>query len=929
MTTGANPAVLFANYTQRPKQGSDALWLALRVAVLLLALGEIALLFLKPALGLALFWAVAVPCLPGLWAIAPGLWRQVCPMAFVNQLPRQLGVEVQRALPASARYWSYLVAVALLVAMVALRRPLLNGEGWATGAMCAAALALALVGGLVFKGRSGWCGTFCPLAPVQRSHGQAPVFVVRNGYCPTCVGCQKNCMDFNPRAAIHGDLADNDARHATQRLWFMAMLPGLIVGYYTLGGVLQQGGLGPYFVALAASMCVTAGLFLGLRALFATTTYRMASVFGVAALLLYYVWAGPVLVGGVVAAAALPPAPDWLVLASRFIGLPIVWGVWRASLAGERAYQALERGDSVRIDDSRLKGGGAAGAAGSAGAIEILERRSGKRFTAANDKTLLESMEAAGVPIEFGCRSGLCGADPVGIVEGHEHLDEPGADEAATLKRLGLTGRARLACCTRANKAHDGPLTIDCDARSVPPRASAEPAAPKIDRALEAGIKRVVIVGNGVAGMTVAEALRDASPSVAIDVIAGEPHHFYNRMSLGRVVYNRQAMQGMYLLPDTWYAEHRITVWLNTVAAGIDRARRVVLLGTGETLPYDRLVLATGANATLPAPQYQDCSNAFVLRSAAHAQAIRAMVQQARSRRAVVIGGGVLGVEAAEALHHLGLEVTLVHRGMRLMDRQVDADGAQRLTAFLENSGITVLTGARLAQFEIEGGRVRAMHLEDGRRIEGEVYVACAGVTPDTALARAAGLAVGRGVKVDARMATDDPAIFAVGDVAEPAMHGPMGLWPVAVQQGRIAADALLERDAAGGADAPGTAGSASAADSSATSAPSAAATSAAAPATSAEAPRIVLQLKSEGIDLRSFGDVEAVPEGAEVLTADPADVAWWRLVLAQGRPVSAVYVGPPGTSQALTRALQAGADLTACLAALRQRKLDLTAVAA
>jgi len=903
MSTGANPAVLFANYTQRPKQGSDALWLALRVAVLALALGEIALLFLKPALGLALFWTVAVPCLPGLWAIAPGLWRQVCPMAFVNQLPRQLGVEVKRALPASARYWSYLVAVALLVAMVALRRPLLNGEGWATGAMCAAALALALVGGLAFKGRSGWCGTFCPLAPAQRSHGQAPVFVVRNGYCPTCVGCQKNCMDFNPRAAIHGDLADNDARHATQRLWFMAMLPGLIVGYYTLGGVLQQGGLGPYFVALAASMCLTAGLFLGLRALFATTTYRMASVFGVAALLLYYVWAGPVLVGGVVAAAALPPAPDWLVLASRFIGLPIVWGVWRASLAGERAYQALERGDSVRIDDSRLKAGGGGGAA-RGGAIEILERRSGKRFTAANDKTLLESMEAAGVPIEFGCRSGLCGADPVGIVEGHEHLDEPGADEAATLKRLGLTGRARLACCTRAR----GPLTIDCDARSVPPRASAEPAAPKVDRALAAGVKRVVIVGNGVAGMTVAEALRDASPSVAIDVIAGEPHHFYNRMSLGRVVYNRQAMQGMYLLPDTWYAEHRITVWLNTVAVGIDRAQRIVQLGTGETLAYDRLVLATGASAALPAPQYKDCSNAFVLRSAAHAQAIRAMVQQARSRRAVVIGGGVLGVEAAEALHHLGLEVTLVHRGARLMDRQVDADGAQRLTAFLENSGITVLTGARLAQFEIEGGRVLAMHLEDGRRIEGEIYVACAGVTPDTALARAAGLAVGRGVKVDARMATDDPAIFAVGDVAEPSVPGPAGLWPVAVLHGRIAAEALLDpvAPARPGAAAP-----------------------AAAPTAAAEAARIVLQLKSEGIDLRSFGDVEAVPESAEVLTADPADVAWWRLVVKDGRALGAVYVGPPGTSQALTRALQAGADLTACLAALRQRRLDLSALAA
>jgi NADPH-dependent 2,4-dienoyl-CoA reductase/sulfur reductase-like enzyme/ferredoxin len=906
MSTGANPAVLFANYTQRPRQGPDALWMALRIAVLALAAGEIALLFLEPALGLALFWTAAVPCLPGLWAVAPGLWRQVCPMAFLNQLPRTLGFGPTRSLPASARYWSYFIAVALLVAMVALRRPLLNSAGWATGAMCAAALGLALLGGLVYKGRSGWCGTFCPLAPVQRSHGQAPIFIVRNGYCPTCVGCQKNCLDFNPRAAIHGDLADNDARHSTQRLWFMAMLPGLIVGYYTADGLLKQAGTGAYLAALAASLCATAGLFLLLRAVFATSTYRMASVFGVAALLLYYAWAGPVLVNGIASLAG--GVPDGVLLfASRFIGVPIVWGVWRASVAGEQAYRALERADAVRIDESRLKPAEGAGTARGT-VIEIHERRSGKRFTTAPDKTLLESMEAAGVPIEFGCRSGLCGADPVGIVEGHEYLDEPGADEAATLRRLGLTGRARLACSARANCKHTGPLTIDCDARSVPPREATTPATPPVDRALESGVQRVVIVGNGVAGMTVAETLREASPSVEIDVIAGEPHHFYNRMALGRVIYARQAMQGMTLLPDAWYAERRINVWLNTVAVGIDREQRRLRLGTGETLPYDRLVLATGASAATPSPRYEECANAFVLRSAAHAQAIRAAVQQAPSRRAVVIGGGVLGVEAAEALHHLGLQVTLVHRGPRLMERQLDPEGAQRLAGYLENCGIAVLTGAKTEHFERDeppaapAARLRAIRFSDGRRLEGDVFVACAGVQPNLALAAEAQLEVARGVKVNAHMATSDPAIFAVGDVAERPTSGPTGLWPVAVQQGRIAAEALLA------AAAPDVASTASPA------------------LPGSEAAPIVLQLKSEGIDLRSFGDIEAPPGDAEVLCADPADVAWWRLVVRHGRCIAAVYVGPPGTAQVLTRAIQVGADLSAALAALRQHRLELEA---
>ena len=191
--------------------------------------------------------------------------------------------------------------------------------------------------------------------------------------------------------------------------------------------------------------------------------------------------------------------------------------------------------------------------------------------------------------------------------------------------------------------------------------------------------------------------------------------------------------------------------------------------------------------------------------------------------------------------------------------------------------------------------------------MEGEIFVACAGVKPNVSLAREAGLAVGRAIKVDERMATDDPAIFAVGDAAEPPTYGPAGLWPVAVLHGRIAAEALLA--------APASEGSAPAAQTAQTA--------------SAEAARIVLQLKSDGIDLRSFGDIQAVPEGAEVLCGDPADVAWWRLIVREGRIVAAVYVGPPGTSQALTRALQSGADLSACLPALRQRRLVLAAEAA
>ena len=113
---------------------------------------------------------------------------------------------------------------------ISLRVPLLNHNGTVVGLGLVTVLLLAFAGGSVFKGRSGWCGTFCPLAPIQRTYGQAPLIVVKNGYCNPCVGCQKSCYDFNPRAAVFSDIYDEDPRHAAQRRLFMALLPGLGAG---------------------------------------------------------------------------------------------------------------------------------------------------------------------------------------------------------------------------------------------------------------------------------------------------------------------------------------------------------------------------------------------------------------------------------------------------------------------------------------------------------------------------------------------------------------------------------------------------------------------------------------------------------------------------------------------------------------------------
>jgi NAD(P)H-nitrite reductase large subunit len=333
--------------------------------------------------------------------------------------------------------------------------------------------------------------------------------------------------------------------------------------------------------------------------------------------------------------------------------------------------------------------------------------------------------------------------------------------------------------------------------------------------------------------------------------VTDEAHHFYNRMAIGRMIYGRSAMEGLFLLPDEWYAAKRIEVWRNTLAVSIDRQARSVRLGTGEALPYDRLIFATGARSALPTPGYASFSNAYVLRSANDALEIRARIQRHDVRKAVVLGGGVLGVEAADALHKLGLDVTILQRSGRLMDRQLDDIGALKLTQYLDAIGIRTRTRAAVEEFVGEGA-IREVRLADGERISGDLFVASIGLTPNAELARACGLEVGRGIKVNDRMQTSDPAVFAIGDVAE-CPGAPGGLWPVAAAQARIAVTALL-----GGED-------------------------------SYRNPPVLLQLKCEGIDLRSYGDIEP-REGDRVLCADQDQDVWWKLILRDGKLVGAVF---------------------------------------
>ena len=304
---------------------------------------------------------------------------------------------------------------------------------------------------------------------------------------------------------------------------------------------------------------------------------------------------------------------------------------------------------------------------------------------------------------------------------------------------------------------------------------------------------RVVVVGFGMVGARLVDELERRDPDGALDVtvLGAEEYEPYNRVLLSDVVAGRTEVAAIGMpLPAG-----RARVLRGVAAAGIDRAARVVLADDGTAHPYDRLVLATGSRARVPdLPGLEHLpAGVHTLRTLDDAREIVAATLNAP--RAVVVGGGVLGVEAALGLAARGLQVALVHGAATPMDRQLDAGAGQVLAAALEAAGVRVVAGARPAEVLVVGGRAVGVRLARGAEGPGEVLAAglvvlACGTAPDVALAAAAGLTVDRGVVVGHDLASvDDPHVHAVGDCAQPP-EGSRGL----VAEGWDQARRLAER---------------------------------------------------------------------------------------------------------------------------------------
>lgn len=270
-------------------------------------------------------------------------------------------------------------------------------------------------------------------------------------------------------------------------------------------------------------------------------------------------------------------------------------------------------------------------------------------------------------------------------------------------------------------------------------------------------MRKLVMIGNGMAATRLAEKLVSMAPHrFAITIVGDEPHSAYNRILLSPVLGGEKSFNQTRLQPEGWYAEHGITLCCGETALAVNVETRQVITDT-RTLAWDELVFTCGSSPFLPPLPGIDLPHVFAFRTQADVEAILAAPGEA-----VVIGGGVLGVEAAAALRQRGDNVTLVHRSDRLMEQQLDPQAAALLTQRLMARGIACELNASIARIDPQ-----AVVLNDGRRIAARRVVMATGVRPNIALAQRAGLACQRGIVVDRQLATAVPGVSAIGECCE------------------------------------------------------------------------------------------------------------------------------------------------------------------
>ena len=364
----------------------------------------------------------------------------------------------------------------------------------------------------------------------------------------------------------------------------------------------------------------------------------------------------------------------------------------------------------------------------------------------------------------------------------------------------------------------------------------------------------LIVIGNGMAAARLVDELaRRALGRYAVAVIGEEPRLAYNRVLLSALLADEVGFDDIELRPARWWRDRGVTLRYGVRATAVDAAARNVTLAGGTRLSFSKLVFATGSQPIKPDIPGMDLPGVLTFRDVDDVNAIAA--SKAAGTRVVVIGGGLLGLEAAYGLAKAGARVTLLHLMDRLMERQLDHRAALMLQRAVEARGIAVRLQAQTARIS-GNGRVEGVELRDGTAIAADAVVVAVGIRANAALARTAGLEVGRGIVVDDHLETNAAGVHAIGECAE---HRGCcyGLVEPAYEQAQL----LARRLAGERASYPGSV--------------------------------LATNLKVSGVNVFSAGDfLGATAEAEEIVLSDPAAGVYKKLVIAQGRLVGAVLFG-------------------------------------
>ena len=385
--------------------------------------------------------------------------------------------------------------------------------------------------------------------------------------------------------------------------------------------------------------------------------------------------------------------------------------------------------------------------------------------------------------------------------------------------------------------------------------------------------ERLVVIGNGMAAGRAMEELFAIAPGrYEVTVFGAEPRVNYNRIMLSPVLSGEAAYENILIHDEAWYERHAVTLHRGVTVAAVDRAQRTVTTACGEVVPYDTLLIATGSTPFIPpvpgvtlagVRAYRDLDDVLAMQEAAK-----------RGGRAVVIGGGLLGLEAAAGLALHGMHVTVAHLKPTLLDRQLDRIAGVMLRQALEGRGITVRCDASTTAI-LGKKHVTGVRFVDGDEILADLVVMAVGIRPNVALAQAAGLMVKRGVVVDDGLVTSDPAVMAVGECAE---HRGQCYGLVAPLY-EMAKTVALRLAGDGSAIYEGSV--------------------------------TATKLKVTGIDLFSAGDFALGDDREEIVLRDPERHVYRRLVLQGGRLVGVVFYGDTTDGAWFFDLVQRQADVT------------------